>query len=136
MFWQSDPDCPYTVDGLQVVETVWSENIIDLLPPIIEQVNKEMKTLRIVSYSKGFMDDKLSIKDYNIVRFESNLPYELFEQSLVGYKGEVRVKKDVLFETVVDKSLLPPVISRRSSTFGFFAVPTKVQPSHVHARIP
>lgn len=129
MYWSADPEIPYYTSGIQLVDVVFTDKsvkqeIIDM----VESVNQSLKSIRIQSVFEVFMEDKIKVSDYNIFRFETTYPLELFEASKVSYKGEVRVVKDLKLQTVLDKSLRPPAFVSTSKVIGYFALPLKYNP--------
>ena len=131
MMWQSDPAFNYMCSGYQVVDTMWSKNVIKEVKELIPAINEELKSVRIVEAMDVLKDDKLNISDINFFYFESNLPKELFASAEVQYKGEVKVDggmQTFSLTTVTDKALTPPVIASKGKVCGVFALPAKYNP--------
>jgi hypothetical protein len=128
-YWQSDADLPYTYSGVQVVDAIFTTNeALDIVKGLIPEVNKELKSIQIQSVKEEFVDDKLKVDDYNIFRFETTLPMELFEVSAVSYKGEIKVKNQELVETRIDKDLMAPSFVSKGRVVGYFALPFRYNP--------
>lgn len=128
-FWQSDADIPYEVSGFQVVDALFTSNeAYSIIESLANEVSRELKSVKIISFEKEFVEDTIKVNDFNIYRFETSLPYDLFASSCISYKGEIRVKKDVLLETITDKSLKKPVFITAGKTIGYFVLPMKYNP--------
>lgn len=127
-FWQSESDCPYYIDGYQVVDTIWTSDVLQEIKDLVPVVNSQMKSLQIVRVSEEFIDDGVKVSDYNVFRFESSLPMEMFEASRLSYHGEVKVKKDVQTEIIQDKNLLPPVFRSKGKVVGYFICESRYNP--------
>lgn len=130
-FWQADPDLVYSFSGLQVVDVLFqSSEAISIVESLVPEVNKELKSLKIVQCKQEFLDDKLKITDYNVFRFESTLPLELFNTSTLSYKGDIRVKKNELLENITDSELKPPVFITKGKVVGYFILPLRYNPTY------
>lgn len=128
-FWQSDADIPYEVSGFQVVDALFTSNeAYSIIESLANEVSRELKSVKIISFKKEFVEDTIKVNDFNIYRFETSLPYDLFASACISYKGEIRVKKDVLLETITDKSLKKPVFITAGKTIGYFVLPMKYNP--------
>lgn len=128
-FWQSDADIPYEVSGFQVVDALFTSNeAYSIIESFANEVSRELKSVKIISFKKEFVEDTIKVNDFNIYRFETSLPYDLFASACISYKGEIRVKKDVLLETITDKSLKKPVFITAGKTIGYFVLPMKYNP--------
>lgn len=128
-FWQSDADIPYEVSGFQVVDVLFtSTKAYSIIDSLADKVSKSLKSVKIISYKKEFVEDQIKVNDYNVYRFETTLPYDLFQSACVSYKGDIRVKKDVLLETITDKSLKKPAFISLGKTVGYFVLPCKYNP--------
>lgn len=128
-FWQSDADIPYEVSGFQVVDVLFiSTKAYSIIDSLADKVSKSLKSIKIISYKKEFVEDQIKVNDYNVYRFETTLPYDLFQSACVSYKGDIRVKKDVLLETITDKSLKKPAFISLGKTVGYFVLPCKYNP--------
>nr|DAI54914.1 MAG TPA: SAM superfamily protein [Caudoviricetes sp.] len=128
-FWQCDPDQPYYTSGIQIIDTVWtSTKAIDLIKPLVSNVNSILKTTQILSVQSLFVDEKLRIEDYNVFRFESTLPMELFQTSSLSYKGDIRVKKGEVSELIRDPKLNAPVFISKGKVIGYFVLPLRYNP--------
>lgn len=128
-FWQSDADIPYEVSGFQVVDVLFtSSKAFSIIDSLADKVSKSLKSVKIISYKKEFVEDQIKVNDYNVFRFETTLPYDLFQSACVSYKGDIRVKKDVLLETITDKSLKKPAFISIGKTVGYFVLPCKYNP--------
>ena len=128
-FWQSDADIPYEVSGFQVVDVLFtSTKAYSIIDSLADKVSKSLKSVKIISYKKEFVEDQIKVNDYNVFRFETTLPYDLFQSACVSYKGDIRVKKDVLLETITDKSLKKPAFISIGKTVGYFVLPCKYNP--------
>lgn len=128
-FWQSDADIPYEVSGFQVVDVFFtSSKAFSIIDGLADKVSKSLKSVKIISYKKEFVEDQIKVNDYNVFRFETTLPYDLFQSACVSYKGDIRVKKDVLLETITDKSLKKPAFISIGKTVGYFVLPCKYNP--------
>lgn len=128
-FWQSDADIPYEVSGFQVVDVLFtSSKAFSIIDGLADKVSKSLKSVKIISYKKEFVEDQIKVNDYNVFRFETTLPYDLFQSACVSYKGDIRVKKDVLLETITDKSLKKPAFISIGKTVGYFVLPCKYNP--------
>lgn len=128
-FWHSDADIPYEVSGFQVVDALFTSNeAYSIIESLANEVSRELKSVKIISFKKEFVEDTIKVNDFNIYRFETSLPYDLFASACISYKGEIRVKKDVLLETITDKSLKKPVFITAGKTIGYFVLPMKYNP--------
>lgn len=128
MFWESDPDEKYQVSGLQIVEVIWSNYVYDEVVSLIPEVNKMLKSTQVLSVKRIMMEEKIKLTDYNVCRFESSLPYEMFQNAIHSYKGEIKVKKDIAFEVVQDPTLKKPVIQQLGKVVGYFICPARYSP--------
>lgn len=128
MFWESDPDEKYQVSGLQIVEVIWSNYVYDEVVSLIPEVNKMLKSTQVLSVKRIMMEEKIKLTDYNVCRFESSLPYEMFQNAIHTYKGEIKVKKDIAFEVVQDPTLKKPVIQQLGKVVGYFICPARYSP--------
>lgn len=129
MAWQAEPELPYVCEGIQIVDTIWtSAGVYDEVSRLISEVNSDMKSVQILSCREVLMNDKLDCDDYNVFRFETKLPYDLFATSLPSYKGEIKIQGD--FEAVIkkDKNCRPPVFIQVGKVVGYFALPMKYNP--------
>lgn len=129
MAWQAEPELPYVCEGIQIVDTIWtSAGAYDEVSRLISEVNSDMKSVQILSCREVLMNDKLDCDDYNVFRFETKLPYDLFATSLPSYKGEIKIQGD--FEAVIkkDKNCRPPVFIQVGKVVGYFALPMKYNP--------
>lgn len=128
-FWQCDPDQTYYTSGIQIIDTVWtSTKAIDLIKPLVSNVNSILKTTQILSVQSLFVDEKLRIEDYNVFRFESTLPMELFQTSSLSYKGDIRVKKGEVSELIRDPKLNAPIFISKGKVIGYFVLPLRYNP--------
>ena len=132
MFWQCGPNFKFFTAGYQVVDTMWSKNVIKEVKDLIPEVNKHLKSVQVVSAQDVLRDEKIAITDINFYTFESTLPRELFDAAGHTYKGQIKVEAQVqgfaLTETV-DSSLEKPVFaSKGGKTIGAFWIPAKYNP--------
>lgn len=129
LFWQADPQVKYYVSGLQVVDTVWSGDVIKEIKSLIEEVNTSLKSVQVVSVEEVLMDEKIKVDDYNVFYFESSLPLALFESSMHSYEGQMKIFGGMGgFETIKDPSLMKPVFASKGKVCGCFAIPAKYNP--------
>ena len=128
MFWESDPDEKYQVSGIQIVEVIWSNYVYDEVVSLVPEVNKMLKSTQVLSVKRIMMEEKIKLTDYNVCRFESSLPYEMFQNAIHSYKGEIKVKKDIAFEVVQDPTLKKPVIQQLGKVVGYFICPARYSP--------
>lgn len=128
-FWQSDPDLPYEVAGIQIVDVHFTDKrAVDLIEKYFDEVKAEMRSVELISFKEEFMQDKLGVNDYNVYRFETTYPHELFESSCISYKGDIKVKKNDLIETIQDSELKKPVFISRGKVMGYFVLPCRYNP--------
>lgn len=132
MFWQAGPEFKYFASGFQVVDTMWSSNVISEVKSLVPEVNKNLQTVQVVSAFDILRDDKLTITDYNVFYFETNLPKDLFDAARMNYKGEIKVESGTSMgfslEQTQDKTLKAPVYVTKGKTVGFFYIPAKYNP--------
>jgi hypothetical protein len=132
MFWQAAPAFKYYVEGFQVVDTMWSKNVINKIKEAIPEVNKHLKSVQIVSAQEIVRDEKLLITDYNTWMFESSIPKAQFDEAAHSYKGQIKVEAAVqgfaLTETI-DSSLMSPIYAQVGGKVrGVFTIPAKYNP--------
>ena len=132
MFWQCDPGFKFFTSGYQIVDTMWSKNVIKEVKNLIEEVNSKLKTVQVVSAEEILRDEKIAITDLNFYTFESSIPREVFDAACHTYKGQIKVEAQVqgfaLTETI-DSDLEKPVFaSKGGKTIGCFWIPAKYNP--------
>lgn len=130
MFWQSEPAFKYFSSGYQIVDTIWSKDVISEVRSLVDKVNSELKSTKILSVQDIMFDEKLDTKDYNVYVFESTLPREIFAEATLHYKGDIKVDGGMgTLEMSNDKSLGSPVfIQKQGKVVGVFIIPVKYSP--------
>lgn len=132
MFWQAEPGFKFYASGYQIVDTMWSKNVIKEVKELISEVNKNLKSIQIVSAQDILRDEKISITDLNFYTFESTIPREVFDSACHTYKGQIKVEAQVqgfALTEVIDSSLEKPVFaSKGGKTVGCFWIPAKYNP--------
>ena len=99
-----------------------------MIEKYFDEVKAEMRSVELISFKEEFMQDKLGVNDYNVYRFETTYPHELFESSCISYKGDIKVKKNDLIETIQDSELKKPVFISRGKVMGYFVLPCRYNP--------
>ena len=132
MFWQCDPGFKFFTSGYQIVDTMWSKNVIKEVKSLIDEVNSKLKSVQVVSAEEILRDEKIAITDLNFYTFESSIPREVFDAACHTYKGQIKVEAQVqgfaLTETI-DSTLDKPVFaSKGGKTIGCFWIPAKYNP--------
>lgn len=131
MYWQSDVEYNYTVDGTMYVDATFTEDIFDEVPQLLYKVNEESQSFKFEWVKPVDLKDDIKVSDWNIYKFESTLPAELWTYCTMQYKGEVRVlNPDGVFHIGKDEQLIKPSFAFRSKVEGYFAVPCKYSPIH------
>lgn len=132
MFWQKCPGFKYFTGGYQIVDTMWTKNVIKEVKSLIPEVNKQLKSVQVVSAEDILRDEKIVLTDYNIFTFESTIPRETFVEASHSYKGQIKVEAPVQgfsLTEITDKTLKAPVyITKGGKTLGVFCVPAKYNP--------
>ena len=129
MYWTADPNCSYPVSGLMMVEVWWKEDVFDEIQRCMKLANQNLKASQFLKVSRIFDEEKIKLTDYNIIRFESTLPYEVWQNGVVNYDQSVKVCGDMgTFNVIQDKSLKPPVIQNVGKVIGYAAVPMRHNP--------
>lgn len=133
MFWQCDPGLDYFCSGYQIVDTIWSKNVVSEVQRLITEVNESLKSVKVISAKEELRDEKIKVDDLNFFYFESEVPSAYFESALHNYDGSIRTITGMANEVTIvkDSSLFPPVfISKNGKTVGVFAIPGKYNPSN------
>lgn len=132
MFWQKCPGFKYFTAGFQIVDTMWSKNVYKEVVSLIPEVNKQLKSVQVVSAEEIVRDEKVVLSDYNIYTFESTIPRETFIEAAHTYKGNIKVEAPVqgfALTEIEDHSLKAPVfMSKGGKTIGTFWIPAKYNP--------
>ena len=132
MFWQCSSGFKFFTGGYQIVDTMWSTNVIKEVNQLIPKVNELLKSVKVVSAEEILRDEKIAITDLNFYTFESSLPRELFDASCHTYKGQIKVEAQVqgfALTEAIDSSLEAPVFaSKGGKTIGCFWIPAKYNP--------
>lgn len=129
MFWQADPGSLYYTSGYQIVDTLWSKDVYSEVKSLIDEVNKSLKSIKVVSVTEELLDEKIKVDDINVFYFESSLPMALFESSRHTYDGSIRIFGGMgTMETIQDKSLMAPIFASKGKVCGFFAIACKYNP--------
>lgn len=132
MFWQSEEDKTYVVSGQQVVDVTFTDRKAkELVENLIQEVNAEAKSFRVVSVREVPLTDKIKVDDYNVFYFESTLSAEFWQFAAMNYDGEVKVEgAQGAMETIKDVRLTAPSFTLRDKVKGYFTVPCKYSPWH------
>lgn len=132
MFWQSEEDKTYVVSGQQIVDITFTDRKAkELVENLIQEVNAEAKSFRVVSVREVPLTDKIKVDDYNVFYFESTLSAEFWQFAAMNYDGEVKVEGNQgTMETIKDVRLTAPSFTLRDKVKGYFTVPCKYSPWH------
>lgn len=132
MFWQSEEDKTYVVSGQQIVDVTFTDRKAkELVENLIQEVNAEAKSFRVVSVREVPLTDKIKVDDYNVFYFESTLSAEFWQFAAMNYDGEVKVEgAQGAMETIKDLRLKAPSFTLRDKVKGYFTVPCKYSPWH------
>lgn len=132
MFWQSEEDKTYVVSGQQIVDVTFTDRKAkELVENLIQEVNAEAKSFRVVSVREVPLTDKIKVDDYNVFYFESTLSAEFWQFAVMNYDGEVKVEgAQGAMETIKDVRLTAPSFTLRDKVKGYFTVPCKYSPWH------
>lgn len=132
MFWQSEEDKTYVVSGQQIVDVTFTDRKAkELVENLIQEVNSEAKSFRVVSVREVPLTDKIKVDDYNVFYFESTLSAEFWQFAAMNYDGEVKVEGNQgTMETIKDVRLTAPSFTLRDKVKGYFTVPCKYSPWH------
>lgn len=132
MFWQSEEDKTYVVSGQQIVDVTFTDRKAkELVENLIQEVNAEAKSFRVVSVREVPLTDKIKADDYNVFYFESTLSAEFWQFAAMNYDGEVKVEgAQGAMETIKDVRLTAPSFTLRDKVKGYFTVPCKYSPWH------
>lgn len=132
MFWQSEEDKTYVVSGQQIVDVTFTDRKAkELVENLIQEVNAEAKSFRVVSVREVSLTDKIKVDDYNVFYFESTLSAEFWQFAAMNYDGEVKVEgAQGAMETIKDVRLTAPSFTLRDKVKGYFTVPCKYSPWH------
>ena len=127
MSGQSDSSLPYTVQGMQLIDVLFSTNVISVLDGTDwQQFNNSLKTTRLLAYRE--VSTGLLSTDLNIVRFSTNLGKELFDQAALNYEGQIKLLNPMTrtaTEMSKDRTLVAPMTLRKDLTTGYFSLPVK-----------
>lgn len=136
MFWQSEPVYKSFISGFQIVDTMWSKNVIKEVKELISEVNDSLVATKVISAEEVLRDEKLDVQDYNIYYFESSLPKEYFDSAKISYSGEIKVdvgtSAAIVLETHKDPALknTPLFFASKGKVCGAFALPLKFSPTN------
>lgn len=136
MFWQSEPIYKSFISGFQIVDTMWSKNVINEVKSLINEVNDSLIATKVISVEEVLRDEKLDVSDYNIYYFESTLPKEYFDSAKINYNGEIKVdvgtSAAITLETHQDPALknVPLFFASKGKVCGAFALPLKFSPTN------
>lgn len=132
MFWQSEEDKTYVVSGQQIVDVTFTDRKAkELVENLIQEVNSEAKSFRVVSVREVPLTDKIKVDDYNVFYFESTLSAEFWQFAAMNYDGEVKVEGNQgTMETIKDVRLTAPSFTLRDKVKGYFTVPCRYSPWH------
>lgn len=132
MMWQAEPQLKFYTAGYQVVDTMWTKDVISEVQSKIEEANKDLKSVRIISATEILREEKLLIDDLNFYMFESTIDREQFKLAEHLYKGQIKVQAQVqgfALTDTEDKSLRPPLVATKDGkTKGVFCIPAKYNP--------
>lgn len=132
MFWQSEEDKTYVVSGQQIVDVTFTDRKAkEIVESLIQEVNAEAYSFRVVSVREVPLTDKIKVDDYNLFYFESTLSAEFWQFAAMNYDGEVKVEgAQGAMETIKDLRLKAPSFTLRDKVKGYFTVPCKYSPWH------
>lgn len=132
MFWQSEEDKTYVVSGQQIVDVTFTDRKAkEIVESLIQEVNAEANSFRVVSVREVPLTDKIKVDDFNVFYFESTLSAEFWQFAAMNYDGEVKVEgAQGAMETIKDVRLTAPSFTLRDKVKGYFIVPCKYSPWH------
>ena len=132
MFWQSEEDKTYVVSGQQIVDVTFTDRKAkEIVESLIQEVNAEANSFRVVSVREVPLTDKIKVDDFNVFYFESTLSAEFWQFAAMNYDGEVKVEDNQgVMETIKDVRLKAPSFTLRDKVKGYFTVPCKYSPWH------
>ena len=132
MFWQSEEDKTYVVSGQQIVDVTFTDRKAkEIVESLIQEVNAEANSFRVVSVREVPLTDKIKVDDFNVFYFESTLSAEFWQFAAMNYDGEVKVEgAQGAMETIKDARLTAPSFTLRDKVKGYFTVPCKYSPWH------
>lgn len=132
MFWQSEEDKTYVVSGQQIVDVTFTDRKAkEIVESLIQEVNAEANSFRVVSVREVPLTDKIKVDDFNVFYFESTLSVEFWQFAAMNYDGEVKVEgAQGAMETIKDVRLTAPSFTLRDKVKGYFTVPCKYSPWH------
>ena len=132
MFWQSEEDKTYVVSGQQIVDVTFTDRKAkEIVESLIQEVNAEANSFRVVSVREVPLTDKIKVDDFNVFYFESTLYAEFWQFAAMNYDGEVKVEgAQGAMETIKDVRLTAPSFTLRDKVKGYFTVPCKYSPWH------
>lgn len=132
MFWQSEEDKTYVVSGQQIVDVTFTDRKAkEIVESLIQEVNAEANSFRVVSVREVPLTDKIKVDDYNLFYFESTLSAEFWQFAAMNYDGEVKVEgAQGAMETIKDVRLTAPSFTLKDKVKGYFTVPCKYSPWH------
>lgn len=130
MYWQSDTEYCYLVDGAQYVDVTFTEDVLDKVQELVPVINEKSKSFQVEWVKSVDLKDDIKVSDWNIFKFESTIPAEIWQYCTMQYDGEIRVMKDDVFSIEKDSQLIKPSFSFKSKVEGYFAVPCKYSPIH------
>lgn len=132
MFWQSEEDKTYVVSGQQIVDVTFTDRKAkEIVESLIQEVNAEANSFRVVSVREVPLTDKIKVDDFNVFYFESTLSAEFWQFAAMNYDGEVKVEgAQGAMETIKDVRLTAPSFTLRDKVKGYFTVPCKYSPWH------
>lgn len=131
MFWCCDPPVNYDVAGLMAVDTWWQYDVTEELQSVTSKVNQNLVASQCVGVRRIMNEEKVKLTDYNVIRFESTLPFDLFTDAVARYDGEIKVVgqgQGFSLEVVKNPNLRPPVVTSLGKVVGYAIVPCRYNP--------
>lgn len=134
LYNQMDPELVSDIYGIQVLDVVFKDRVTEAIKEALPKANEELDTVQFLGVQEIPMDEKLTIKDYNIYRFKAKgIPAEAFFTGSRSYNGAVRVLGKVDMQPkvtqTVDKTLVYPNFKvTTDGVVGTFALPRRYNP--------
>jgi len=125
---QTEPEIPFAVYGIQVVDVLFRESVDKLIEETIPKANAWLQASKIRSFTSIPLEEKMKLTQFNVFRFETAIPIEKVLASNKMYKKEVKVVKDIEVLVVEDKTLITPAVTQLGKTIGYFTLPLRYNP--------
>lgn len=130
MSGQSEPDCLYFADGTMLIDIAFKsgEGLDASLARVFKSPAYLPKSYWWVGYTEVSLSDRIEYGDWNVFRFESTLPGEVWDYVSMRYAGEVYEKESLLWKLHRDSDLFAPTYRLGAKVTGHFAVPVRYSP--------